>query len=245
MSWEDQGRQRLGWFGHGRASASAAAAEGAADALFAPDSFGTRIGAVSYAAVAHLPPRERNRDSTASDGERLNQLRDAMAAWTDARSLDTPAFRVRFLDPWVSDAAVGKLRAATEGARTAATHADLAMASADLAEAMQSIGFDNWPRFLRRVAARAGTAGRVAEPERTEADMPTSSGRIVLAQAASGTMTDAVPGSDRGVAPGRYVAENAVDRAASRRFRGMRGVGPGGNRCAADGGVAPRHVGTR
>jgi hypothetical protein len=137
------------------------------------------------------------------DARRLGQLRQAMTAWTGARSLSDAAFRARFLDPSTSGAAVGKLRAAAEGVSGATTQKDLAAASADLAGAMQSVGLEKWPGFLKDAAERA-------------------QGGTKLAQAVTpNTATDA--GSDGGAAapPGRYVAENP------RQWIGRPSVGDG------------------
>ena len=193
MSWEDQGRQYHGWFGDGKAPPRDA--DEHADALFDPENVMARIDAIGYAAVASLPVADRRRDSAIFDDQRLDDLRRVMASWMGARALTPAAFAARFADPPASDAAIEALRAATEGARTATTHADLAHASVALAAGMQAIGLAKWPRFLRDAAEQAA-----------------ANGKIVLAQATPPTTaTDATPAvtpapSAPAAPPGRYVS---------------------------------------
>jgi hypothetical protein len=194
MSWEDQGRQYHGWFGHGTAAAAGdEPSNGGAGAMFDPDNIAARIDAIAYSATAHMPRSDRHRDSVAFDRPRLERLRKVMTAWTGARSLSEAAFGERFVDPSTSGAAIEMLRAAAEGARTATTHEDLADASADLAGAMRDIGLQKWPRFLNDAVERAD-----------------ANGPVVMAQATTpNTAPDARPaGNPAALAPGRYIADN-------------------------------------
>jgi hypothetical protein len=150
MSWEDQGRQYHGWFGHGTALAGDAPRTGGAGPMFDPANVAARIDAVAYSVVAHMPRADRRRDSVAFDRRRLERLRKVITTWAGARSLSLVAFRERLLDPSTSSTAIEKLRAAAEGANAATTHEDLADASADLAGAMRNIGLEKWPRFLEQ-----------------------------------------------------------------------------------------------
>lgn len=192
MSWEDQGRQERGWFGHGTTPATSKPSDASPDRVFDHGNYEPRIDAIAHTALMHMPRKERHRDVLSFDRQRLERLRNAMAAWISARSLSDFAFRQNLVSPSTSATAVKKLRAAAEGVRTATTHEDLAQASADLASGVQSVGIDRWPGFLRNAAKRADSYQPARSP-------------VVLAQAAtSNTATDASPGA----APGGYVADN-------------------------------------
>ena len=195
MSWEDQGRQDHEWFGHGTAPPRDKASEGGADAMFNPGSFERRIDAIAHSALAHMPRADRRRDVVAFDRQRLARLRKVMTAWMDARCLSDAAFAERLVDPATGNAAVRKLRAAAEGVRTAATHNDLAEASANLAAAMQDIGLDKWAGFLSDAARRAEAA-------------PPTERTIALAQLASpGRATEANPYVDSPALTGQALAD--------------------------------------
>jgi hypothetical protein len=159
MSWEDQGRQYHGWFGHGMAPGGDDPSSDGVGAMFDPGNFAARIDAMAYSAVAHMPNADRHRDSATFDRQRLERLRKIMTTWTGARSLSQTAFKERFVDPSTSGAAIEKLRAAAAAAKAATTHQDLADASADLAGAMRTIGLEKWPRFLSDAAERADANG--------------------------------------------------------------------------------------
>jgi hypothetical protein len=192
MSWEDQGRQERGWFGHGTTPATSKPSDASPDRVFDHGNYEPRIDAIAHTALMHMPRKERHRDVLSFDRQRLERLRKAMAAWISARSLSDSAFRQNLVSPSTSATAVKKLRAAAEGVRTATTHEDLAQVSANLASGVQSVGIDRWPGFLRDAAKRADSYQPARSP-------------VVLAQAAtSNTATDASPGA----APGRYVADN-------------------------------------
>jgi len=156
VSWETQGRQSHGWFGHGMGPGTDGTAEDDADRLFDPGNLAGRVAWVAHGSIVHLPRAEWHRQAIALDRARVERLCTAMAAWTAARSLGEDAFEKRFTGVLTSATAVRKLRAAAEGASVARTHEDLARASADLAGGMQGVGLERWPAFLRDVADRVG-----------------------------------------------------------------------------------------
>ena len=69
MSWEDQGRQGHGWFGHGSAPGAGANTQpdSGADALFDPTNSSDRFDAIAHAAIANLSAADRNRGSASFD----------------------------------------------------------------------------------------------------------------------------------------------------------------------------------
>lgn len=211
MSWEDQGRQFHGWFGDGTAPPKPEPPTNGAASIFDPGAYEARIDAVAYAAVAHMPQADRQRQAASFDRQRLENLRTAMMAWIGVRSMTDAAFAERLLDPSTGNKAIGLLRAAAEGVRTATTHQELSDAAADLAGAMRSIGLQKWSGFLRDAAERADAAGP-----------PTK--QIVLVQAATPNIaTDARPdgAAPPAAVPGRYVADNP------RQWVGQASVGTG------------------
>jgi len=199
MSWEDQGRQEHGWFGHSTAAPKDKPPVTTSDPIFAATNYAPRIDAIAHTVLMHMPRTDWHREVLSVNPERLELLRTAMTAWIAGRSLDEVAFGQRFLGSAISEVAIERLRTAAEAVRTAKTHEDLANASADLAAGMQAVGLDRWPRFLREAVTRAETYQR-------------ADNRIVLAQAMN-TATDANPSQTPAAAPGvpppgRYVADN-------------------------------------
>ncbi len=182
MSWEIQGRQEHGWFGHGTGPGGATDIGGLAD----------RIAWTAHASLMHMPRKEWRNGAATFDGPRTQRLQTAMAAWIGARALSRVEFERRLVGLPASDAAIDSLRAAAEAVRTATTHQDLDHASAHLASAMQGIGLSRWPGFLGDAANLADTyTPPVGTPP---VGTPPASDRV-FAQAATSTATDAGPGA--------------------------------------------------
>lgn len=199
VSWQDQGRQYHMWFGHGTAGLNGKLPKAGSDPTFEPGNIGKRIDAVAHGALMHMPRKDWHRTVLSFDGQHLDRLRTAMTAWIGARALNNAAFEAELVDPLTSDSAINALRAAAKGAQTAQSHEDLKSASGQLAAGMQVVGLGKWPGFLRDAADRAEA-------------YQLSNGRIVLAQAATNTATDAslgrAPAGTPPAPPGRYVADN-------------------------------------
>jgi hypothetical protein len=166
MSWLDQGRQQHGWFGHG--TAQEAEDDGTEDDdatdsdLFGPDGLRQRISAVAYGAVAALPSALRARAAAPSAAGNLSRLTEVMPAWIGGDRLDQARFAGLFFGRAPDDPVVTELRGAVTGAETARSHADLRDAAGHLAQAMQTIGLDRWPRFLADAQERARDAAPIA-----------------------------------------------------------------------------------
>jgi hypothetical protein len=155
MSWEDQGRQGHGWFGHGSASGAGANTppDSGADALFNPTNTADRFDAIAHAAIANLPTTDRNRASASFDAGRLGQFRSLMSTLNDRN------FPGASSDLSANSKAVDLLRQAAGLADKATSQRDLAQASSLVAQAMQTVGLDSWSRFLAGAASNADARG--------------------------------------------------------------------------------------
>ena len=155
MSWEDQGRQGHGWFGHGSAPGAGANTQpdSGADALFDPTNSSDRFDAIAHAALAHLSAADRNRGSASFDARRLAEFRTLMSALSERN------FPGASSDMSANSDAVDRLRQAAELANKATSQQDLAKASSLVAQAMQTVGLDSWSRFLAGAASNADANG--------------------------------------------------------------------------------------
>jgi hypothetical protein len=107
MSWEDQGRQEHGWFGHG--TAPAASKDATDKNTFGPDGLAQRIQAVAYGALAALPPALRARAAAQYDAGNLARLTKAMTVWSKVTKLSDAEFADLFLGRPADDPVAGKL----------------------------------------------------------------------------------------------------------------------------------------
>jgi hypothetical protein len=153
MSWEDQGRQEHGWFGHGTAPLRDKQAEGGGG-VGASAGITRRIEAVASGTIAASPAGLRRRAEAQFIGSNLARLTSAMAAWNAGARLSPAEFAQRYFARGPDDPAVQHLRAATIGAAEARSHADLRDAAEALGAAVQTIGVDSWPRFIADAEAR-------------------------------------------------------------------------------------------
>ena len=148
MSWQEQGRQEHGWFGHGASSLQQNDTTDGDASLFGFGGFNKRMSAVAYGAIASLPPALRAQAARQLNTHIVTQLIEVMAAWTRGIKLDQASFAKHFFGRDADDPVVAKLRSAAQGGASATTHAELRDAAGRLAEAIQTIGIDRWPRFL-------------------------------------------------------------------------------------------------
>jgi hypothetical protein len=189
VSWETQGRQEHGWFGHGTGPGGASVVGDLAE----------RVAWTAHVSLMGLPRQDWRNTAAASDGQRVQRLQTAMAAWIGARSLSRAEFEKRFIGSVVSDAAIDSVRASAEALKTATTHHNLGVASAHLASAMQGIGLSKWPGFLRDAADRADTAPPASDGVRAQATNTATSSRPTSSPSATIAAPPAAPAS--GVQP--------------------------------------------
>jgi hypothetical protein len=168
MSYETQGRQEHGWFGHGTAPKTSAddQKDGQSGALFDPANQNVRFAAIAHAAIASLPAGLRTRSAARFDQKRLAQFTRLM---TDLAAGKAP-------DIAVNDAALGKLRQAAELAGNAATQKELAQASSLVADAMQEVGLDRWAGALANTSAATASVKNIQLAELQPPNTATDAG---------------------------------------------------------------------
>lgn len=176
MSWEDQGRQYHMWFGHGTAPVKAK--DTSDDGIFGLNGLAQRIQAVAHGAVGALPQALRARAAAQYDAGNLERLSEAMSAWSRGTKLGVDEFTERFFGRAADDSAVEQLHRAALGVGLAQSHAELREASDQLADAMQAIGLDRWPRFLADAQERARDPATVAAVEKSS--QPPDSGQDAI-----------------------------------------------------------------
>ncbi len=152
-SWQNQGRQEHGWFGHGTSPdlGNSSPARG----LFGPGRLDERAAAVSCGSLAALPRSLRRHASALHEFGAAKRLQTLLARWSDGLRLSQAAFASRFFGRGADDKAVQALRAAAQGLAAAKDHDGLRHASERVAAAMQAVGLDSWQRFLADAQARA------------------------------------------------------------------------------------------
>ena len=79
-----------------------------------------------------------------------------MTAWSRGTNLGADAFADRFFGRAATDPVVETLHSAALDVSLAGSHAELRKAAEKVADVMQAVGLDHWPRFLADAQARAG-----------------------------------------------------------------------------------------
>jgi hypothetical protein len=161
MTWEDQGRQDHGWFGHGTAPVTTDQTDGSADKLFDPANKAGRFAAIAHAAIADLPRAERGRSAASFDSKRLAQFTSLMAVLSGNKRLELAALGCIAAD----GETIGKLRQAAALASNAQTQQELAQASSFVAQAMQAVGLDRWSATLAKTADATNPGDTIQNPE--------------------------------------------------------------------------------
>jgi hypothetical protein len=165
MSWEDQGRQEHGWFGSGKGPEKPRNASSVG--MFGPGELAQRIQAVAYGSIGALPQGLRAHASAQHDAGNLARLTDAMTAWVGGTRLSRAEFADRFFGRAARDPVVEKLHDAVLDVASATSHAELRQASEKVANAMQAVGLNGWPRFLADAVERARDPATVVAVEKS------------------------------------------------------------------------------
>ena len=186
MSWEDQGRDERGRFGDGKGSEKPkdTSADGG---IFGLGGFSQRIQAVAYGTIGVLPHVLRARAPAQYDAGNLARLTEAMTAWFGGARLSDAAFADRFFGRAADDPVAEKLHRAALDVGLATSHAELREAAEKVADAMKTIGLDNWPRFL--VTPGRNSRGRSRSRSRMPASMSSPSTRNSAPMHRSGRLT--------------------------------------------------------
>ena len=160
-SWQYQGRQEHGWFGHGTGP-SPVAAEQPGSGRFALTNREGRASSVAYGALAALPRNLRRGADHFDEFGYVERLQTLLVRWSGAARLSEAAFARHFFGRTADDPAVQALRAAAGAVATAKDSGDLREASEQVAEAMQEEGLGNWGRFLAGAQKRADDPATLA-----------------------------------------------------------------------------------
>ena len=177
-SWQYQGRQEHGWFGHGTGPGHAPS--DADELLFGPGGLAERAEAVANGAFAALPRHLQGLGGTVHASGAARRLPDLLVRWSGAAGLDAQGFGAHFFGRRGDDGAVQGLRIAALGIATARDHQDLRRASEGVAAAMQSVGLGNWNRFLADAQDRADDPATLAAVAASRA-RPAARAPLVLA----------------------------------------------------------------
>ena len=167
MSWEDQGRQEHGWFGHGTAPPKLEPDGNDRGGRFGPDGLDQRLRAIGHTAIAAIPRTLRHHPAASYDeGPALDQLVTTMRGWVRGLLLDRAAFASRYFGRGASDPVVNHLWQAAKFAAVARDEAELRAGTGHLAAAMQAVGLDRWRRFMNNAQQqqRAAARGRDRTP---------------------------------------------------------------------------------
>jgi hypothetical protein len=123
--------------------------------VFGPGRLAQRIQAVAHGSVGALPQALRARAAAQYDTGNMARLTEVMTAWSSGARLSNVEFADRFFGRTADDPIVEKLHDEAVDVGSATSHAKLRDAAEKIANAMQAIGLDRWPRFLADARDRA------------------------------------------------------------------------------------------
>ncbi len=126
-----------------------------------------RLRTVVHGAIAALPRKFRPQAEAQFQSGTLETLTEAMAAWIYGGKMDAASFAHHFFDRDADDPVVASLRAAVSETVEAETRPQLAAASGHLADAIKTVGVDNWPRFVADARRRAHFKATLAAIEKS------------------------------------------------------------------------------
>jgi hypothetical protein len=166
VSWEDQGREEVGRFGDGKGPDKSEDTSGGSG-MFGTGGLAQRIQAVAYGTIGALPQVLRARASAQYGAGTLARQTEAMTAWSGGTQLSKADFADRFFGRTADDPVAENLLDAALDVRLATSHAELRDAAEKVANAMQAIGLDRWPRFLADAQDRARDPETIAAVEKS------------------------------------------------------------------------------
>lgn len=182
MSWEDQGRQAHGWFGHG--TSPAGPGPGSDGRGFGREAMADRMRAVAHGALGALPASLRMGAGAQLDAGTLSRLEVVLAAWGLGEGLTPGKFAGRFLGRAADDPIVAVLQRAGADAGTGARDAGQGHEMGAPAQTVQGVGPD-------RRAPAAAEAQAAAEKAKSDADQRLALARNLVRTGGHGTAEDA------------------------------------------------------
>lgn len=172
MSWQDQGGQKHGWFGHGTSG------EVAYDGSIADESLQQRSLSVAYGALAVLPSAQRRRLEAQYHYGTLSKFIEMITALMRGARLDRYSFASLFFDRAADSPVVQALHGAALAADLATSHAEMHEASESVAKAIDLVGIDEWPRFVTQIQARAGDPATITAVDQSRRSDPSRNDAI-------------------------------------------------------------------
>ena len=182
MSWEDQGRQRHGWFGHG--TSLAGPSPGSDGQGVGREAVADRMRAVAHGALGALPASLRMGAGAWLDAGTLSRLEVVLAAWGLGEGLTPGEFAGRFLGRAADDPIVAALQGVRADAGTGAGDAGRGRATGTPAQTTQGVGPD-------RGAPTVAEAKAAAEKTKSDADQRLALARSLVRTGGHGTAEDA------------------------------------------------------
>lgn len=153
QSWQNQGRQGHGWFGHGTGPGNDPSTLGPLD---------ERAGAAAQTAFMALPRALHSRTGVLYGLDHAGRLKALLSRWSGAVRLSDDAFAGHFFGRSAGDRVAQALQAAARTIVAAKTQADLRGAAEQVATAIQAVGLGNWGRFMADAQERADSPATVA-----------------------------------------------------------------------------------
>ncbi len=135
--------------------------------MFDPSGLAQRIEAVAHGAIGALPQTLRKRAEAQLGNGSLPQFTEAMTAWSRGTRLDEASFAERFFGRAADDPVSDKLHRIVRSTIFASSYAELRDPMEKLAEVMQTVGLDRWPRFLADAQERARDPATIAAVEKS------------------------------------------------------------------------------
>lgn len=204
MSWETQGRQGHGWFGHGTGPGSPATRSDPTGRSTGIGTLDQRIGTVVGSLLGHFSRAERNHAALRPEGQAAAHIAQAMRVWVAAARLGGDALD-KALPETTSDAMASKLREAALLTVRAHDPASLNEAGAVLASAAGTMGLDRWGRFAAE-AAHAATAAMAASTVLRTAVIGFEEGAALGVETGPGALLTGLAGAVVGAGIGYYLS---------------------------------------